>query len=125
MGIPFAYVMTKKDWIQTGGIGCRVCWRWMQESSFESHKAGKKHIRRLEDRQRILGMQPGAEDIRPGPVEAEFHPNGDVDINFDDPATIFEIMFPAAQNKDTVYSRDANLDLDSLYRRPNEPEPVD
>ena len=97
----------------------------MQENSFESHKAGQKHLRRLHERQRILDMMPGAQDIRPGPMTAEFHPNGDVDINFDDPATIFEIMFPAAQNRDTVYSRDANLDLDSLYRRPNEPEPVD
>ena len=70
-------------------------------------------------------IPPGWAEAPPPLARAPEGPRHDVDINFEDPATIFEIMFPAAQNRDTVYSRDANLDLDSLYRRPNEPEPVD
>jgi len=43
MGTEGGYNMSRCDYIKTGGVGCKACWRWMQFNNYNSHQKGKRH----------------------------------------------------------------------------------
>jgi hypothetical protein len=98
MGTPFAYVMTRRDYIETGGVGCIVCWRWMHWNDLESHKAGKKHIKKHKD---LMEERPGSIEMS----HMEWKPN------------LWEIIFPRELGRDTVISADPDMKLEQ-YTHP-------
>ena len=102
MGTPLAYKMSRPDWIKYGGVGCRVCWRWMDFNTHEIHKKGKKHQKRLKQ-----------------------HPPGDRQWTaFETPETVFEIMFAAASHKQPMFTSDPDVNLTGLNDQWMQPKPV-
>ena len=92
MGTPLAYKMTRPEWIKYGGVGCRVCWRWMDFNAHEIHKTGKQHQKRLKQ-----------------------HPPGDRQWTaFTTPETVFEIMFAAASHKQPLFTSDPDVNLKGM-----------
>jgi hypothetical protein len=50
MGTECGYNLSRCDYIKTGGVGCKACWRWMQFTNYNSHKNGKRHKNNLDKR---------------------------------------------------------------------------
>jgi hypothetical protein len=47
MGTRDGYDMSRRDYIETGGVGCKVCWRWMRFNNYNSHQKGRKHTKNV------------------------------------------------------------------------------
>jgi len=48
LGTSGGYDMTKYEYMETGGVGCKVCLRWMHFNNHESHRTGKKHKKEVD-----------------------------------------------------------------------------
>ena len=96
MGTPGGYDMTKYDYIETGGVGCMVCWRWMHFNNHEGHKAGKKHMKKHQD---LMKERPASNHIS----SIEWKPD------------LWEIIFPRESGRETMMSDDPDVKLEQ-YR---------
>ena len=98
MGTPLAYEMTGCDYIQTGGVGCRVCWRWMHFNNHEGHKAGKKHKALMKKHQDL--MKEHLASIQAQSTESK--------------PVLWEIMFAADSGRQPMLSDDPDVKLDQF-----------
>jgi len=97
MGTPDAYVLTRPEYERQGGVGCRVCWRWMEFGNYKSHKAGKKHTQKMGE-----------------PSIQEIPPSDSKETAITAPEAVFEILFPAASHKQSIFTSDPDEILDGM-----------
>ena len=97
MGTQPVYDAIRPHLIKYGGVGCRVCWRWMDFNVHEQHKNGKKHKANMKEQR------------------TQVEPPGDGHWTaFPTPETVFEIMFPAASHKQTMFTSDPKVNLKGM-----------
>ena len=96
MGTPLAYVMTRHDYIETGGVGCMVCWRWMHFNNHEGHKAGKKHMKKHQD---LMTERPASNQTQ----------------SIESKPVLWEIIFARESGREPMLSDDPDMKLEQ-YR---------